>query len=76
MKDKMNVLFVITDAQRADHLGCAGNPIVKVCKAPEVSISLAVPSIEKARRILNFDPKISFEEGIKLTIDWYRGILK
>ena len=29
MKDKMNVLFVITDAQRADHLGCAGNPIVK-----------------------------------------------
>ncbi|MFX1587799.1 MAG: sulfatase [Promethearchaeota archaeon] len=25
----MNVLFIITDAQRADHLGCAGNPLVK-----------------------------------------------
>ena len=25
----MNVLFIITDAQRVDHLGCYGNPIVK-----------------------------------------------
>ncbi|MFW9948644.1 MAG: sulfatase [Candidatus Thorarchaeota archaeon] len=29
MKEKMNVLFIITDAQRADHLSCAGNPILK-----------------------------------------------
>jgi len=29
MKKKMNVIFIITDAQRADHLGCAGNPILK-----------------------------------------------
>ncbi len=25
----MNVLFIITDQQRADHLGCAGNPVLK-----------------------------------------------
>ena len=25
----MNVLFIITDQQRADHLGCAGNPDLK-----------------------------------------------
>ncbi len=25
----MNVLFIITDAQRADHMSCAGNPVVK-----------------------------------------------
>ncbi len=25
----MNVLFIITDAQRADHLGCAGNLLIK-----------------------------------------------
>ena len=25
----MNVLFIITDAQRADHLGCYGNPVLK-----------------------------------------------
>ena len=28
MSDKMNVLFFITDAQRADHLSCYGNSIV------------------------------------------------
>jgi arylsulfatase A-like enzyme len=25
----MNVIFIITDQQRGDHLGCAGNPILK-----------------------------------------------
>ena len=29
MSEKLNVLFFITDAQRADHLSCYGNPIVK-----------------------------------------------
>jgi len=29
MNEKLNVLFIITDAQRADHMSCAGNPMVK-----------------------------------------------
>ncbi|MFX1429605.1 MAG: sulfatase [Promethearchaeota archaeon] len=29
MNEKLNVLFIITDAMRADHMGCAGNTIVK-----------------------------------------------
>ncbi|MHA1525974.1 MAG: sulfatase family protein [Promethearchaeota archaeon] len=29
MSEKMNVLFIITDQQRADHLSCAGNPDLK-----------------------------------------------
>jgi arylsulfatase A-like enzyme len=29
MSEKMNVLFIITDAQRADHMSCAGNPTLK-----------------------------------------------
>lgn len=29
ISEKMNVLFIITDQQRADHLGCSGNPILK-----------------------------------------------
>jgi len=28
MDEKLNVLFIITDALRVDHLGCYGNPIV------------------------------------------------
>ena len=29
MSEKMNILFIITDQQRVDHLSCAGNPILK-----------------------------------------------
>ncbi|NVM02991.1 MAG: sulfatase-like hydrolase/transferase [Candidatus Helarchaeota archaeon] len=29
MSEKFNVLFIITDAHRADHMGCSGNPILK-----------------------------------------------
>ena len=29
MSEKLNVLFIITDAMRADHMSCAGNQIVK-----------------------------------------------
>ena len=29
MSEKMNVLFIITDAQRYDYLSCYGNPILK-----------------------------------------------
>ena len=28
-KDKMNVLFIITDQQRADMMGCSGNKVIK-----------------------------------------------
>lgn len=42
----------------------------KELKYPEVSIR--VPSIDKARRILGFMPKVSLEQGIKRTIDWYK----
>ncbi len=38
---------------------------------PEVNIR--VPSIEKAKRILGFRPKVGFEEGIKRTIEWYKN---
>ena len=39
-------------------------------KHPEVDIR--VPGIEKARRILGFEPKVSFEDGISKTIEWYK----
>ena len=29
MSEKMNVLFIITDQHRADHMSCAGNSILK-----------------------------------------------
>lgn len=32
--------------------------------------------ISKARRLLGYDPEYSFEDGIKLAIDWYKENLK
>ena len=41
-----NILFIITDQQRADHLSCAGNPVLKT---PHLDL-LA----ERGRRFENF----------------------
>lgn len=46
--------------------------IFKELKYPEVEIR--VPSIEKARIILGFEPKVGLEHGIKRTIEWYRRL--
>jgi len=29
MSERMNVLFIITDQHRSDHMSCAGNTILK-----------------------------------------------
>jgi len=34
------------------------------------------PDISRARKILNWEPRVSFEEGIKHAIDFFRGRLK
>jgi nucleoside-diphosphate-sugar epimerase len=44
----------------------------KELKYPEVNIR--VPNVDKAKRILGFVPKVSLEDGIKRTIDWYRTL--
>jgi nucleoside-diphosphate-sugar epimerase len=35
-------------------------------------IEIRIPDINKARKVLNYEPKIELKEGLKLTIDWYR----
>ena len=30
-------------------------------------------SIEKARRVLGYEPKVSFEEGMRRTLEWLRA---
>jgi len=35
-------------------------------------VLVRIPKIEKAQRILNFEPKVSLEEGLKKTIEWWR----
>jgi nucleoside-diphosphate-sugar epimerase len=39
---------------------------------PHADVELRAPSIEKARRLLNYEPCVDLEEGLRRTIDWYR----
>ncbi len=35
-------------------------------------VEVRVPSIQKARDLLGFEPKIGIEEGVRRTLNWYR----
>jgi dTDP-glucose 4,6-dehydratase len=37
-----------------------------------VDVELRIPDIDKAKKILGYNPKVSLDEGLKRTIDWYR----
>lgn len=40
---------------------------------PDVKDSQA--DIEKARRMLGYEPIVRFEDGLEKTVDWYRASL-
>ncbi len=45
----------------------------KIIFAPktEADVELRIPNIDKACSILNFQPKVDLEDGLKKTADWY-----
>lgn len=47
-------------------------PIEKVYEKGYDDIFRRIPDIGKAKKILNFSPKVSLDEGLKKTIDWYK----
>lgn len=40
--------------------------------SPWVDVELRIPNIDKAKKVLGFDPKIDLEEGIFKTAEWWR----
>jgi UDP-glucuronate decarboxylase len=38
---------------------------------PYVDVELRIPDIEKSKDILNFEPKIDLNVGLRRTIEWY-----
>jgi nucleoside-diphosphate-sugar epimerase len=32
-----------------------------------------IPSIDKARKLLGFEPKVDLDEGLRVTLEWFRG---
>jgi nucleoside-diphosphate-sugar epimerase len=51
-------------------LGVQVEPIYAESRAGDVRDSLA--DLTKARRLLDYEPTVSFEEGLRKTVDWYR----
>ena len=45
---------------------------IKRLPIPPGDVNLTYADISKAKRLLNYNPKVSIEEGIKKTIDWYK----
>lgn len=44
--------------------------VFKEMNSPDVEVR--IPDINKAREILNFEPKVDLEDGLLRTIEWYR----
>jgi nucleoside-diphosphate-sugar epimerase len=54
-----------------DLVGAQVEPIYADPRPGDVRDSQA--DIGKARRLLGYEPKVSFDEGLKKTVDWYRA---
>jgi nucleoside-diphosphate-sugar epimerase len=39
----------------------------------KADVELRIPNIEKARRLLGYEPRVNLEDGLTRTIKWYRG---
>jgi nucleoside-diphosphate-sugar epimerase len=39
---------------------------------PFADVELRIPNIDKARRLLGYEPKVDLDEGLLRTIQWYR----
>lgn len=45
---------------------------IELVQSPFPDIEIRVPSLVKAKRILNYQPKYDLRRGLTLTVDWYR----
>jgi UDP-glucose 4-epimerase len=39
-------------------------------------VELRIPSIDKARSLLGFDPQVDLRDGVARTVAWYRGVME
>mmetsp|Transcript_2709 Transcript_2709/g.4052 ORF Transcript_2709/g.4052 Transcript_2709/m.4052 type:complete len:369 (+) Transcript_2709:180-1286(+) len=45
---------------------------IRICPEQPGDVPRTCADISKARKLLGYDPKVSFEEGISLTVQWYK----
>jgi dTDP-glucose 4,6-dehydratase len=65
-----NTLTVYELAKKVIQLAESSSPIL-FCESPFPDISIRVPSLEKARRLLGYDPQYDLKTGLELTIQWH-----
>ena len=66
-----NVLTISNLALKVIQLS-GSSSVVTFCDSPHPDISIRVPSQDKARRLLGYDPKYDLNTGLELTIAWHR----
>lgn len=69
-----NTLTVYELAQKVVEFTGSSSPIV-FCESPFPDISIRVPSLSKAQRLLGYKPRYDLNTALKLTIQWYRESL-
>lgn len=67
----LGTVTIISLAEKIKYLANSGLKIVHVPKS-YVDAELRIPSIEKARKILGFEPRVDLDDGIRRTIEWYQ----
>jgi len=55
----------------AEYLGKSPEKYFDYSKSRKGQVMAHISSMEKSKKLLNWEPKISFDEGLKKTIDWY-----
>jgi dTDP-glucose 4,6-dehydratase len=66
-----NTLTVYDLARTVLQIAGSTSPI-QFCQPPFPDISIRVPSLEKARRLLEYEPQYDLTTGLELTIQWFR----
>jgi nucleoside-diphosphate-sugar epimerase len=70
-----NTLTIHELAQKVIHLTGSKSEII-FCDSPFPDISIRVPSLEKAKRLLGYKPQYDLKTGLALTIQWHRENLE
>jgi len=66
-----NTITVLQLAQEIIQVTQSSAPITFV-ESPYPDIEIRVPSLEKARQILDYEPCYGLRRALQLTVDWYR----
>jgi UDP-glucuronate 4-epimerase len=64
---------------RLDHMietleGAMGKKARRIfLPTPPAEMPVTFASLDKSRKLLGYSPKVTFEEGIRLFVEWYKG---